>query len=187
MLEAFNCVNCGASLARSGDDWTCRYCGSTHRHPGVPLLACLLDDPQGRELARLDREWEEEQQSYMRQCRDGTRRPPTILGVLGGGVAYLLFMAIYNVGAWAAAADMARKADPPPAVPWAPYLGLPLLGVIFTGVGLAMLRHHFKQAWQYRIAQRRYQHRRAAVLGEMPPQAIPVKSQQCGPVICSIS
>lgn len=173
MLESLNCINCGASLTPAGSELACQYCGSTHRHSRYPPLACLVDDPQGRELARIDQEWEAERQPYLWTNGDGTCQPPTILGVLGGGLVYLLFMAFYNAGAWAAAADMAENADGL-AFSWAPYLGLPLLGVIFTGVGFALLGRQLKQAWDYRLAERRYLRRRAAVCGALPPLAIPI-------------
>lgn len=174
--EAVNCQNCGAPL-RSGPPGTllhCLYCGSTHRPFFTPPVARIMPDRQSEELARIDREWEEERQPYLWSLRDGSKSPITPFQVLLGGMAYLTFIAFYDVGACVAAADMAQNANPPPAVPWAPYLGLPLLGAIFTFVGICLIARNFKKALRYRVLYRRYLRRRGAACSSPPPMAVPV-------------
>jgi hypothetical protein len=152
-------MNCGAPLAvdSGANPLACDYCNSW------AAVSPRRVSEQERELARLDVEWEKEKAPYLTVFRDGRRRAVAPWAVVAGGMVLLLFLAFFDVGACVIAADQAASSEDALAVAWAPFLGLPLLGALFTFVSLCALRAELRKSLRYREAYRRYRGRREAI------------------------
>jgi hypothetical protein len=130
-------------------------------------------------VVRIDREWEQEKSQYLTVRRDGSRTTPKPAVVLFGGMAYLLFIVCFDLGACTIAAEQVAEGKGPPAFPWAPFLCLPLLGAIFTFVGFCGITQEFKKALKYREAYGRYRRCRAKV-SLLPRHQVPGPCQVLG-------
>ncbi len=163
-----NCNNCGAPLEVSpGTNFvTCGHCGSrlAVRRAGAAAYTELLEKldktteamaeqlgviARQNEVARIDREWEEERQAYLVTDRMGGRHVPTAAGAwvaacaLGGlGLFWLL--------------TMRRYVQTPPQ--------FMLTAVVMIVVGAASGYWQWSKAEEYRAARARYEKRRAAAL-----------------------
>ncbi len=166
--ESINCNNCGAPLTIpvTANYVTCNHCGSqlaVRRNESVAWSEQLdkLDRrtdqiaeqvshlAQESELARLDRQWEAERESYMITDKHGHRHLPTAgpTGVVGVAVA-IAFAVLWTVMAGSMGA---------------PFF-FPLFGVLFIVFILAAAYQGFSKARQYEGALRRYQRHRNAIL-----------------------
>jgi hypothetical protein len=183
--STFRCESCGAALTvtPAADFVSCRYCGSWWclqssvdlARPASPALS----PAQEAALAALDREWDKEKEPYLILRRDGSRSAIKPAPILFGGGAYLLFIGCYDVGACVAALQQMAEVKDTAVVPWAPFLLLPLLGAIFTFIGVCLIPEDFKKALRYREACRRYRARRAAIT-LLPRRQVPGRCQARG-------
>lgn len=110
------------------------------------------------ELARIDREWEQEKERYTVPGQHGRREIPTAGAGVGGGIVIGVFGVI-----WTAMA-VAITGSAPNFGPFAiAKLAFPLFGVLFTAGGIWMGIHVYRKADAYNKAFAAYQQRRAAV------------------------
>jgi hypothetical protein len=179
----FRCDSCGAALTvlPAADLLSCGYCGSCSslRSNLERPAATSLSPAQEQELARIDREWEQEKAPYLILRRDGSRTAPKPVVVLVGGFAYLLFVGCFDCAACSVAAEQVAEGQGPPLFPWAPFLCLPLLGVVFTFAGICGITHEFKKARRYLEASQRYRRRRAEITA-LPRRRVPGPCQVLG-------
>lgn len=107
------------------------------------------------ELARLDREWMMERETYMVTGRYGTRSLPS----QGGSMVAAALIGSFGLFWTISAASMGA-----PGV-------VPLFGVLFILFGVVTSVHSFLKAGAYKQAEQEYQRRRAQVLAQHPSPA----------------
>ncbi len=107
------------------------------------------------ELARLDREWLMERETYMVTSRYGARAVPS----QGGSLVTALLIGGFGIFWTLSATSMGA-----PSV-------FPLFGVLFILVGVGASVHAFMKAGAYQRAEQAYQQRRAHVLAQHPSAA----------------
>ena len=176
--ERLNCNNCGAPLEvpASARFVTCNQCGAqltiqrsggatyTEAASGPVLreMADRLDElTRQNELARVDREWDIERESYTRYGRYGQRYRPTVATSLITGV-----VALVGGGIWI---FFVTSFVQPPGV-----IGLmfPLFGVFFMVFGVGVAIYNYNLAQRYGQGLQRYQERRRRLL-EGGPDRLP--------------
>ncbi len=166
--ERLNCNQCGATLdvPTSANFVTCNACGAqltVKRSGGVsyteassgPVLREMADRLDEltcqNELARIDREWDIEQQTYLRTGRYGQRYRPTVgmsiftgvVAVIGGGIWTLFTLSITSgMGGFGVV--------------------FPIFGVFFVAMGVGMAIYNYNLATRYEQGYQAYQERPAA-------------------------
>ena len=165
--QSVHCNNCGAPLSvpPEANFVTCNHCGTAlavKRNESVAYTEALeridrrTEEIAGQvselsreaELARIDREWDQERERYMVSNKEGHRHVPSPVGSLVGAV----IMAVFGVGWTAFAASMRGSGF------------FPCFGLVFIGAAVYMGIVGFTKASQYEEAHRRYRSRRAAAL-----------------------
>ena len=163
-LETIACNNCGAPLQipASVQFVTCNHCGSqlavrrgdsasyTEKLDKIDVrtekmaqeLAQLRYDS---ELAKLDREWEEERKQYLIKGKDGqTSEPDATSSIVGGVIA-----AVAGVAWMAFASSMPGSG------------AFPLFGLVFIAVGIGGAIYSLTKANEMTQARQRYLLRRS--------------------------
>jgi uncharacterized membrane protein len=175
--ETLNCNQCGAliQVPITARYVTCNRCGAhlvvqrtgvaTYTEAAPRPAAAGEADPGWREmsgrleyleyqneLARIDREWDLERESYMVRGRYGARYVPNAVAAVVMGVIAAGFGIFWTVMAFGIAGGAGG-------------LGaiFPLFGVVFIAAGVGMSIYQFNKAQQYQSALAAYQRRRADV------------------------
>lgn len=163
-LESLACNHCGAALnVPDGANFvTCNHCNTTlavRRDPSVTYTEKIeklhrqteriADDvAQLRyesELARIDREWEEERRKYLvTDKHGGTHEPSAVRGIIAGLIAA-------GFGGFFALTSSSGGA---PAI-------FPIFGVLFIVIGLVVAATSVTGSAAYQAAYERYRQRRA--------------------------
>jgi hypothetical protein len=95
------------------------------------------------ELARLDREWEQERRSYLVKNNDGQMVEPTAGASIAGGIVTAIFGAFWTIMASHIGGG-----------------GFALFGVLFIAIGVGSARYAYSKANELEEARVRYQDRR---------------------------
>ncbi len=167
-LEGITCGNCGAPLqVPPGVRFiTCNHCHTSlavHRSETATYTE-KLDEIDARtqemagelaqlrndaELARLDREWEQERQSYLIKNNEGQLVEPTAGGSVVTGVLTAIFGAF-----WTAMTSHIGGG------------GFALFGVLFIAIGVGSALYAYSKANELEAARTRYQDRRRQLSAE---------------------
>jgi DNA-directed RNA polymerase subunit RPC12/RpoP len=179
-LITIACNNCGAPLRvpHSANYVTCNHCGSqlaVKRNENVTYTEKIkeidertkqidertedMQEELGRlridnELARIERDWEREKESYMITDKHGHKRIPTTTGSVFGGIVIVVFGIIWTA--------MASQMGGGPGV----FGFFPLFGIVFILFGVGMSIYSFSKASDYARAERAYRRRRSALLDQ---------------------
>lgn len=169
-ILSLSCQHCGAPLdvPESARYITCKFCDARLevKHEGDVAFTEQLGEIERKtdqlidevsrlklqnELARIDREWDQERESYMITKKDGRLSEPNQATAMLGmvvGVGFGIF--------WIAAVSAT------PAAPLFVPIGVVIIGVVlFTGI------HGFQKADQYEAAKKRYDRSRSDVLDRL--------------------
>jgi hypothetical protein len=109
-------------------------------------------------LTRLDQEWDRDREQYMMYGRYGYRYLPNKAMSVLGGVVIVVFGLFWTI--MAGAITVGVGGGPP-----FPFNLFPLFGMLFIAFGVGVSIYSFVKASKYEEAQRRYQNRRARLLG----------------------
>jgi hypothetical protein len=170
-----NCNNCGAPL-KVGPGIsvvTCKHCASrlaVKRTESVAYTEMMekIDRMTGKvaeqidelarqnELAKIDREWEQERQAYMVTDKQGGRHIPTV----GGGWAAVCLMATLGL-VWLV--SMRRFMQPPPQ--------FTIFVIVFAVAAVVGGLWRMNKAQEYQAAKARYEKRRTAVILGWPDES----------------
>jgi hypothetical protein len=168
-VQYLTCARCGASLVvrNEGGAWFTE-------SPPAPGRATLDDALPMRQMAgrleeleresaiaRLDREWEIERESYTISGRYGGRYTPSIATAIITGV-----VAVIGGGLWTAFTFSMTSSGP--FADSGPGAIFPFFGILFILVGLGISIYQFSRASQYQQALERYQRRRRQMLDGEP-------------------
>jgi LSD1 subclass zinc finger protein len=163
-LKTVSCDSCGAPLQiPAGARFvTCNHCSAqlaVKHNESVTFTELLGEIGQQtqriaedvaelryrQELEDIDRQWEQERQTYMVSDKEGHRRVPSTSGSVIGGIVVVVF-GIF----WTAVATQAG----------APGI-FPVFGLLFIGFGIVVCISSFTKAQQYTAAEQRYRRRRS--------------------------
>jgi hypothetical protein len=112
------------------------------------------------ELARLDREWAMERESFLVAGKYGRRYLPTEGGSIATGIVVVVFGLFWTAMA-SGITGMGAGAG------FGGVFGLfPLFGLLFIGVGVAASVGGYRKAQAYRAAEARYRERRERLLSD---------------------
>lgn len=162
-LETITCNNCGAPLqVPAGAKFiTCNHCQSNlaiHRNDSATYtekIAQIEEHTQEMasdlaqlryesELARVDREWERERESYLVRDKEGNSSEPSAVGSLIGGALATVF-GLFWMG-FTSSMPMAGSFS--------------LFGLVFIGFGILVAIFGYSKANQFDAAKQRYLLRR---------------------------
>ena len=111
-----------------------------------------------QEVEALDREWDEEKESYKVSTKHGSKIPTKLESVIGG-----IFITGFGIF-WTI---MAGMAFPP----------LALVGLFFVGFGLFQAVSCYSKAEKYQLAEKRYRRRRRDLLAAVEDETQPVERE----------
>ncbi|HEX3997561.1 MAG TPA: hypothetical protein VHX65_03315 [Pirellulales bacterium] len=165
-LETIACINCGAPLQvpRDARFVTCTHCHTSlavRRNDSATYTEKLaqIDERTGvmeselaqlhneAELARIDREWEQERQTYLSRGNDGQMVEPSVVGsVIFGIIAVVFGMVWIGIASSQGAPAM-----------------FPLLGVVFMVIGIAAAVFGAGKASEFTAARERHERLRSQI------------------------
>jgi ribosomal protein L37AE/L43A len=163
-VRYITCARCGASLVvrNEGGAWFTETPLAPRRATDLGEVAGRLEELERQSaIARLDREWEIERDSYMMTGRFGARYTPSIATAVLTGV-----IALVGGGLWTAFTFSIVSSNP--LADRGPGRIFPLFGILFMLVGVAIAIYQFSRASQYQQALERYQRRRHQMLDDDP-------------------
>ncbi len=165
-VESVSCNNCGAPLevGISTHYVTCGHCGSrlTIKRTGSSAFTETLEKLDQKadvmaeqlaelrynaELERIDREWEQERQTFLTTDKRGNKHEPSTAGGIIGAIILIAFGLFFAITSGTMGA---------PAL-------FPCAGVAFSGFGVFLMIAGPKRAGEFQRAKASYQRRRAAV------------------------
>jgi hypothetical protein len=125
------------------------------------LEAELAELRAEKELERIDREWEADSEQYMVSDKNGVKSVPTVAQGIGAAAMIGVFGLIWTIGAISITSP--ESTFPYSGPPWIIRVGLPLLGVVVTWLGVISGIGAMNKAKEYEKAHAAYRARRAAV------------------------
>ncbi len=163
-LTTVSCNSCGAPLQIPADARfvTCNHCSAqlaVKHNESVTFTELLGEIGQQtqriaedvaelkyrQELEDIDRQWEQERETYMVAGKHGHRHIPSTFGSAVSGIVVVVFGLFWTV--------VASQMPGPPI--------FPCFGVLFIGFGVVTCIAGFAKAQQYTAAEQRYRRRRS--------------------------